>query len=80
MATYSVSANTATGDTVTYAADSGGDGQFRGAGRHGMRRHFDDTAQFLVSKIAGHKRLSTTEKYLAFIERPSEEISELEEL
>jgi len=34
----------------------------------------------LVSKIAGHKRLSTTEKYLAFIERPSEEISELEEL
>lgn len=34
----------------------------------------------LVSKIAGHKRLSTTEKYLAFIERPAEEISELEEL
>lgn len=34
----------------------------------------------LVSKIAGHKRLSTTEKYLAFIERPSEEVSELEEL
>lgn len=34
----------------------------------------------LVSKIAGHKRLSTTEKYLAFIERPAEEVSELEEL
>lgn len=34
----------------------------------------------LVSKIAGHKRISTTEKYLAFIERPAEEVSELEEL
>ena len=34
----------------------------------------------LVSKIAGHKRLSTTEKYLSFIERPAEEVSELEEL
>lgn len=34
----------------------------------------------LVSKIAGHKRLSTTEKYLEYIERPKEEISELEEL
>lgn len=34
----------------------------------------------LVSKIAGHKRLSTTEKYLAYIERPKEEIHELAEL
>lgn len=34
----------------------------------------------LVSKIAGHKRLSTTEKYLAYIERPKEETSELAEL
>ena len=34
----------------------------------------------LVSKIAGHKRLSTTEKYLTYIERPSEEVSELAEL
>lgn len=34
----------------------------------------------LVSKVAGHKRLSTTEKYLAFIERPKEEVQELEEL
>lgn len=34
----------------------------------------------LVSKIAGHKRLSTTEKYLDHIERPKEEIPELEEL
>ncbi len=34
----------------------------------------------LVSKIAGHKRLSTTEKYLAYIERPKEEVQELEEL
>ncbi|MCL5003985.1 MAG: tyrosine-type recombinase/integrase [Patescibacteria group bacterium] len=34
----------------------------------------------LVSKIAGHKRLSTTEKYLAYIERPKEEVQELAEL
>jgi site-specific recombinase XerD len=34
----------------------------------------------LVSKIAGHKRLSTTEKYLTYIERPKEEVQELEEL
>lgn len=34
----------------------------------------------LISKIAGHKRLSTTEKYLAFVERPADEVSELEEL
>lgn len=34
----------------------------------------------LVSKIAGHKRLSTTEKYLAYIERPKEEVHELAEL
>jgi hypothetical protein len=34
----------------------------------------------LVSKIAGHKRLSTTEKYLAYIERPRDEIHELAEL
>lgn len=34
----------------------------------------------MVSKIAGHKRLSTTEKYLAYIERPKEEVQELEEL
>lgn len=34
----------------------------------------------LVSKIAGHKRLSTTEKYLAYIDRPKEETSELAEL
>lgn len=34
----------------------------------------------LVSKIAGHKRLSTTEKYLQYIERPKEEVHELAEL
>ena len=33
-----------------------------------------------ISKIAGHKRISTTEKYLEFTERPSEEKVELEEL
>ncbi len=35
----------------------------------------------LVSKLAGHKRLSTTEKYLEFIkEKPTNENEELEEL
>jgi len=34
----------------------------------------------LVSKVAGHKRLSTTEKYLEYIERPAEEKLELGEL
>lgn len=35
----------------------------------------------LVSKLAGHKRLSTTEKYLEFIkEKPSSETMKLEEL
>lgn len=34
----------------------------------------------LISKIAGHKRLSTTEKYLAYIERVEKEKEELEEL
>lgn len=34
----------------------------------------------LVSKIAGHKRLSTTEKYLAHIERAENEKETLEEL
>lgn len=33
-----------------------------------------------VSKIAGHKRLSTTEKYLAYVDRPEKEIVELVEL
>lgn len=34
----------------------------------------------LVSKIAGHKRLSTTENYLKYIERKESGIGELEEL
>lgn len=34
----------------------------------------------LVSKVAGHKRISTTEKYLEYITRPKEEVQELEEL
>lgn len=34
----------------------------------------------LVSKIAGHKRLSTTENYLKYIERQEDEIGSLEEL
>lgn len=33
-----------------------------------------------VSKLAGHKRLTTTEKYLDHIEKPSEKSVELEEL
>jgi len=33
-----------------------------------------------VSRIAGHKRLSTTEKYLQYVERPEKEIVELVEL
>lgn len=35
------------------------------------------TSLLQVSKIAGHKRISTTERYLQFIERPEEEKSEL---
>ncbi len=34
----------------------------------------------LLSKIAGHKRVSTTEKYLEYIERPEQEVTELEEI
>lgn len=34
----------------------------------------------LVSKIAGHKRLTTTENYLRYIERQESGVSELEEL
>ncbi len=34
----------------------------------------------LVSKLAGHKRLSTTEKYLAYIQEKVEETTRLEEL
>ena len=34
----------------------------------------------MISKIAGHKRISTTEKYLEYIERPTEEKTELGEL
>jgi site-specific recombinase XerD len=34
----------------------------------------------LVSKIAGHKRLTTTENYLKYIERQDSGITELEEL
>lgn len=34
----------------------------------------------LVSKLVGHKRLSTTEKYLAFVSRPSASPARLEEL
>lgn len=34
----------------------------------------------IISKIAGHKRVSTTEKYLQYIERPAEEKTELGEL
>jgi len=34
----------------------------------------------LLSKIAGHKRISTTEKYLEYIKRPEEEKTELDEL
>lgn len=34
----------------------------------------------LLSKIVGHKRVSTTEKYLEYIERPEQEVTELEEL
>ena len=34
----------------------------------------------LVSKIAGHKRLSTTENYLKYIERQEDEVGSLEEL
>ena len=34
----------------------------------------------LVSKMAGHKRLSTTEKYLKYVEAPSKEKMKLEEL
>ena len=33
-----------------------------------------------ISKIVGHKRLTSTEKYLQYIERPEEETQELEEL
>lgn len=33
-----------------------------------------------ISKIVGHKRLTSTEKYLQYIERPQEETQELEEL
>ncbi len=33
-----------------------------------------------ISKIVGHKRLTSTEKYLQYIERPEEENNELEEL
>lgn len=34
----------------------------------------------LVSKMAGHRRLSTTEKYLKYVEAPSKEKMKLEEL
>ncbi|OGC50805.1 hypothetical protein A2716_02100 [candidate division WWE3 bacterium RIFCSPHIGHO2_01_FULL_40_23] len=34
----------------------------------------------LISKLAGHKRISTTEKYLEYIERSEEEKTELSEL
>ncbi|MCX6783647.1 MAG: tyrosine-type recombinase/integrase [candidate division WWE3 bacterium] len=34
----------------------------------------------LLSKIAGHKRISTTEKYLAYVTKPAEEKQELEAL
>lgn len=34
----------------------------------------------LLSKIAGHKRISTTEKYLAYVIKPAEEKQELEAL
>lgn len=33
-----------------------------------------------VSKLVGHKRLTSTEKYLRYVERPEEETRELEEL
>jgi len=33
-----------------------------------------------ISKLVGHKRLTSTEKYLQYIERPEEETRELEEL
>ncbi len=33
-----------------------------------------------ISKIVGHKRLTSTEKYLQYVERPKEETQELEEL
>lgn len=33
-----------------------------------------------ISKLVGHKRLTSTEKYLEYVERPEEETRELEEL
>ena len=33
-----------------------------------------------ISKLVGHKRLTSTEKYLQYVERPEEETRELEEL
>jgi len=44
---------------------------------HHLQRGFNI---LLLSQIAGHKRVSTTEKYLEHIERPEQEVSELEEL
>ena len=41
-------------------------------------RHGVDIAY--ISKIVGHKRLTSTEKYLEYVERPEEETRELEEL
>jgi len=38
------------------------------------------TSLLTISKIAGHKRISTTEKYLNYIKNPSKENVELEEL
>ncbi len=46
-----------------------------------VAHHIQRGANLVVlSRIVGHKRLSTTERYLQYVERPQEEIKELEEL
>ncbi len=50
--------------------------------RHTFVAHHlkEGASLILISKIAGHKRLSTTEKYLQYIERGAEEKGDLQEL
>ncbi len=46
-----------------------------------VAHHLSEGASLvLISKIAGHKRISTTEKYLSYVQRSGEEKGELSEL